>query len=73
MTSLTWSPSDVASGGGLHAKSGKDYLFDVKVMGRLLRGKMLDALRKSTGSGAYPELSDAPLSQLIASLTARKC
>lgn len=53
-------------------RTGKDFLFDVKVMGRLLRGKMLDALRKLRRQGAFPELSQAAFNRLMASLAAHK-
>jgi hypothetical protein len=48
----------------------KDFLFPVNVMGRLLRGKMLDALRKLQCKGAFPELSQAAFNRLMASLAA---
>lgn len=50
----------------------KDFLFDVKVMGLLLRGKMLDALRKLRQKGAFPELTQAAYNRLMASLAAHK-
>ena len=50
----------------------KDFLFHVKVMGRLLRGKMLDALRQLHRKGAFPELSHAAFNRLMASLAAHK-
>ena len=50
----------------------KDFLFPVKVMGRLLRGKMLDALRKLRRKGTFQELSDAAFNHLMASLAAHK-
>ena len=50
----------------------KDFLFPVKVMGRLLRGKMLDALRKLRRKGTFKELSDAAFNRLMASLAAHK-
>ena len=53
-------------------KTGKDFLFDVKVMGRLLRGKMLDALRKLQQKGAFPEMTRAAFNRLMASLAAHK-
>ena len=53
-------------------KTGKDFLFDVKVMGRLLRGKMLDALRKLQQKGAFPEMNQAAFNRLMASLAAHK-
>jgi hypothetical protein len=54
-------------------KTGKDFLFDIKVMGRLLRGKMLEALRKLRRQGAFPELSHRAFNRLMASLAAHKC
>ena len=48
----------------------KDFLFPVKVMGRLLRGKMLDALRKLRRKGTFPELSHRAFNRLMASLAA---
>ena len=54
-----------------HAR--KNFLFSVKVMGQLLRGKMLDALRKLRRKGTFPELSDAAFNRLMASLAAHKC
>jgi hypothetical protein len=53
-------------------KTGKEFLFDVKVMGRLLRGKMLDALRQLHRKGAFPEMSQAAFNHLMASLAAHK-
>lgn len=50
----------------------KDYLFNVKVMGKLLRGKMLDALRKLRRKGVFPELSHRAFNRLMASLAAHK-
>ncbi len=50
----------------------KDFLFPVKVMGRLLRGKMLNALRKLRRKGVFPELSQAAFNRLMASLAAHK-
>ena len=50
----------------------KDFLFPVKVMGQLLRGKMLDALRKLHRKGTFPELSDAAFNRLMVSLAAHK-
>ena len=50
----------------------KYFLFHVKVMGRLLRGKMLDALRKLQREGVFPELSPAAFDRLMASLAAHK-
>jgi hypothetical protein len=50
----------------------KDFLFPVKVMGRLLRGKMLDTLRKLYRKGVFPELNQAAFNRLMASLAAHK-
>lgn len=50
----------------------KDFLFHVEVMGRLLRGKMLDALRKLQQEGAFPELSPSAFNHLMASLARHK-
>ena len=50
----------------------KDFLFPVKVMDRLLRGKMLDALRKLRRQGTFPEHSNAAFNRLMASLVAHK-
>lgn len=50
----------------------KDFLFHVEVMGRLLRGKMLSALRKLQREGAFQELSPAAFNRLMASLAAHK-
>ena len=54
----------------VHARKG--FLFPVKVMGRLLRGKMLDALRKLQRKGAFPELSQTAFNRLMANLAAHK-
>jgi len=54
-------------------KTEKDFLFDIKVMGRLLRGKMLDALRKLHREGAFPKLSHRAFNRLMAGLAAHKC
>ncbi len=49
-------------------RSGKRFLFDVKVMGQLLRGKMLDALRSLHGKGTFSGMSAADFQDLMASL-----
>lgn len=49
-------------------RTGKDYLFNVKVMGKLLRGKMLDALRKLHRKGAFPELGRRAFNHLMTRL-----
>jgi hypothetical protein len=69
----------LATAGGLsmdgkrfvHAR--KDYLFPVAVMGRLLRGKVLDAMRTLHRKGAFPELGKRAFGGLMASLAAHKC
>ncbi|MDP1830752.1 MAG: transposase zinc-binding domain-containing protein [Geothrix sp.] len=50
----------------------KDFLFPVKVMGQLLRGKMLDALRKLYRKGVFPELNQEAFNRLMASLATHK-
>lgn len=49
---------------------GKLFLFPVKVMGELLRGKMLDALRKLHRKGALPELDAPAFDRLMTRLAA---
>lgn len=44
------------------------YLFPGEVMGKLLRAKMLDALRDLFAEGAFPELDEAAFGSLMASL-----
>lgn len=51
----------------------KDYLFNVEAMGLLLRGKVLDALRKLHREGAFPELSRMAFGRLMAGLARHKC
>ena len=69
----------LATAGGLaldgrrFVHSRKDYLFPVEVMGRLLRGKMLDALRKLHRKGAFPERGKRAFSRLMASLASHRC
>lgn len=53
-------------------KKGKLFLFHVTVMGELLRGKMLDALRKLHRKGAFPELTLSAFDQLMARLSTHK-
>ena len=68
----------LATAGGLslggkrfvHAR--KDYLFPVKVMGLLLRGKMLSALRKLHGEGAFPELGKRAFDRLMRDLAGHR-
>jgi hypothetical protein len=50
----------------------KDYLFNVEVMGRLLRGKVLDALRVLHAKGTFTELDSCAFNALIASLARHK-
>ena len=44
------------------------YLFSGEVMGILLRGKMMDALRKYQAEGSFPELDDRAFNELMAGL-----
>lgn len=68
----------LATAGGLaldgrrFVHSRKDFLFPVKVMGKLLRGKMLDALRKLHAKGTFPELGQRAFDRLMASLAGHK-
>ena len=48
------------------------YLFPGEVMGELLRGKMLDALRGLFSKGAFPELDGEGFEALMASLARHK-
>lgn len=54
------------------SKSGKLFLFHVDVMGQLLRGKMLDALRRLHRKGAFPELTQPAFDRLMARLATPK-
>jgi hypothetical protein len=69
----------LATAGGLSidgkrfVHSRKDYLFPVEVMGRLLRGKMLEALRTLRRKAGFPELSTRAFGRMMASLAAHKC
>ena len=69
----------LATAGGLSldgkrfVHSRKDYLFPVEVMGRLLRGKMLETLRALHRKGAFPELGKRAFGRLMASLAAHRC
>jgi len=69
----------LATAGGLSRErkrfvhSRKDYLFPVEVMGRVLRGKMLDTLRTLHRKGAFPELSKRSFGHLMASFATHKC
>ncbi len=54
------------------SKKGKLFLFSVKVMGELLRGKMLDSLRKLHRKGAFPGLESPAFDQLMTRLSAPK-
>lgn len=68
----------LATAGGLSrdgkrfVHSRKDYLFPVEVMGRLLRGKVLDALRTLHRKGGFPEIEKRAFGHLMASLAAHK-
>lgn len=54
------------------SKRGKLFLFHVSIMGQLLRGKMLDALRKLHRKGTFPELDPPAFDQLMVRLAAPK-
>lgn len=67
----------VTAGGLLRDGSGfrhvpGTYLFSGEVMGLLLRGKMLDALRAKRAKKAFPELDDRAFEDLMASLARHK-
>lgn len=68
----------LATAGGLSvdgkrfAHARKDYLFPVKVMGLLLRGKMLAALRKLHKKGVFPELGKRAFDRLMGALAGHK-
>lgn len=51
------------------SKKGKLFLFHVTVMGELLRGKMLSALRKLHRKGTFPELESPAFDRLMARLS----
>ena len=48
------------------------FFFPGVVMGQLLRGKMLEALRGLYARGAFPELSQAVFGELLAALARHK-
>ena len=54
------------------SKKRKVFLFHVKVMGRMLRGKMLDALRELQVKGVFPELDQAGFDHLMTGLAGHK-
>jgi len=54
------------------SKKRKVFLFHVKRMGKMLRGKMLDALRELQAKGAFPELDPAAFDRLMARLAGHK-
>ncbi len=54
------------------SKKRKVFLFHVKVMGRLLRGKMLDSLRALHTQGVFPELDQTAFNRLMAKLAGHK-
>lgn len=54
------------------SKRGKLFLFHVTVMGELLRGKMLEALRKLHRKGAFPELTQPVFDRLMTRLATPK-
>ena len=53
-------------------RSGKHFLFDVKVMGRLLRGKVLDALRRLHRKGAFSRLGGPAFNGMMAGAARHK-
>ena len=55
------------------SKRRKVFLFHVKRMGKMLRGKMLDALRELRAKGAFPELEPDAFDRLMARLAKHKC
>lgn len=54
------------------SKKRKVFLFHVKVMGCLLRGKMLDALRELQAKGTFPELELEAFDRLMSKLAGHK-
>jgi hypothetical protein len=54
------------------SKKRKVFLFHVKVMGRMLRGKVLDALRELRAKGAFQELETDAFDSLMARLAGHK-
>lgn len=54
------------------SKRGKLFLFHVTVMGELLQGKMLDALRKLHRKGSFPELDQPAFDRLMARVSGHK-
>ena len=54
------------------SKRRKLFLFHVEVMGEMLRGKMLDALRELQAKGAFPGLDTAAFDRLMAKLAKHK-
>jgi hypothetical protein len=55
----------LASDGAEWVPSSKRYLFPVKIMGQLLRGKMLDSLRHRRQRGGFADISDADFDRLV--------
>lgn len=62
----------LALGGKRFVHSRKDYLFPVEVMGRLLRGKVLDALRTLHRKGAFPGLGGPCFNGMMAGAARHK-
>jgi hypothetical protein len=66
----------LANDGARWVPSSKKYLFPVEVMGQLLRGKMLDALRRLEAEGAFSRFTDfadpEAFDQLMRSLSQKK-
>lgn len=62
----------LALDGGSFVRVEGGYLFPGEVMGELLRGKVLDALRKLREGGSFQELEDAAFGALMAALAGHK-
>ena len=62
----------LSMGGKRFVHSRKGFLFPVKVMGLLLRGKVLDTLRRLHGQGTFPELGRAAFDRLMTSLAGHR-
>jgi len=58
--------------GSAFAPIKETFLFSGEALGKLLRGKMLDALRKFAAKGAFPELNEDAFDALMTSLARHK-
>ena len=58
--------------GSAFAPIKETFLFSGEALGKLLRGKMLDALRRLAAKGAFPELGEEDLEALMTSLARHK-